>query len=582
MRRVGKKRELRWSMTQMLILGWLLPLMLLSISMLVVMVNRNSKQIEETILVSTKKATENCIDKMNAVITASRNASYISTIRESYQQYLKDKNNRQLYLEVTQFLNQQYRYNDMIQSTMLYFVDKPDHIYHTYSNVAGATYSSVGEFKAKAHSIIQEEATTLGTKVKFLNINGKLYLVRNMVTSNYKTFAVIVMEVNTQTMFESLQSIVWYVDSMVYIDDGILVDSATGGMKDYKHYLEKPISREPHLYEGKESIVVMSQKVESQYITYVIKLDKMAIVNENDIIIYMFIIFVLFMIPLIIIIFYFFHKNINKPITKLVVVSREIEKGNFEIRLPVLSENAEFNYLGETFNNMLTKLQTLFEKIYLEEIALRDANIMALQSQINPHFLNNTLEIINWEARMSDNDKLSQMIEALSVMMEATMNRKKQSLIPLAEELTYVDAYLYIISQRFGSQFEFSKEIDEQLLDIKVPRLIIQPIMENAVEHGMDEYGKRKVFLKIYQDDNQILIQIKDNGKLTRHDIEKIGSLLNDNQERQDEKALNLGIYNVNKRLKIIYGGACGLVIKPDQDGHTLSIITINDKPFSQ
>ena len=85
---------------------------------------------------------------------------------------------------------------------------------------------------------------------------------------------------------------------------------------------------------------------------------------------------------------------------------------------------------------------------------------MALQSQINPHFLNNTLEIINWEARMEGNDRVSSMIEALSTMLEATMDRKKQQMIPLSEEISYVEAYCYIIRQRFGEKFQFEKQID--------------------------------------------------------------------------------------------------------------------------
>lgn len=577
-----KNKELRWRMTRMLVLGWLLPLMLLSISMLVLVANKNSKQIEETILVSTKKVVESCNTKINEAIIASRNASYLSTIKNSYYQYLQDGNTRELYTDVTQFLNQQYKYNDMIRSTMLYFVEQPEMVYYTYSNVAGATYSSVWDFMTNEQGAIQKEAETIGTGIKFMNVNGKLYLIRNMVTPNYEPFAVIVMEMNTKTLFEKLQSVVWYVDSMVYMDDGILIDSRTNGVGDYSQYLSKSYAREPYLQDGEEKMVVMSTKIERQHFTYVIKLDKAAIVDENDMIIYMFMIFLLFMLPLIIIIFYFFHSNVNKPIRELVKVSHEIEKGNFEVRLSNISENEEFSYLGETFNGMCTKLQHLFKKIYLEEIALRDANIMALQSQINPHFLNNTLEIINWEARLADNEKVSQMIEALSVMMEATMNRKKESLIPLSEELTYVEAYLYIISARFGSQFEFSKDIDEALLSVKVPRLIIQPIMENAVEHGVDDDGRRKVSLKIYQEGDRILIEIRNCGVLTEEDRKKITILLNDKQEKQDEKSLNLGIYNVNKRLQIIYGETCGLSIKQSEACVTISTIVINNKPFLQ
>lgn len=578
----GKNKELRWRMTRMLVLGWLLPLMLLSISMLLLVANKNSKQIEETILVSTKKAVESCNTKINDAIIASRNASYLSTIKNSYYQYLQDGNMRELYTDVMQFLNQQYKYNDMIRSTMLYFVEQPEMVYYTYSNVAGATYSSVWDFMTNEQNAIQKEAETLGTGIKFMDMNGKLYLIRNMVASNYEPFAVIVMEINTKTLFEKLQNVVWYVDSMVYMDDDIVIDSRTNDMKEYSQYISNSYSNEPRLQDGEEKIVVMSTKIERQRFTYVIKLDKAAIVDENDMIIYMFMIFVLFMVPLIIIIFYFFHINVNKPIGELVKVSHEIEKGNFGVRLSNISENEEFNYLGETFNSMCTKLQHLFEKMYLEEIALRDANMMALQAQINPHFLNNTLEIINWEARLADNEKVSQMIEALSVMMEATMNRKKESLIPLSEELTYVEAYLYIISARFGSQFEFSKEIDEELLDIKVPRLIIQPIMENAVEHGGDDDGRRKVSLKIYQREKQVLIEIRNNGVLTSEGRKKITALLRDKQDKQDEKSLNLGIYNVNKRIRIIYGETCGLTIEQNNREMIISTIVINDRPFLQ
>ena len=577
-----KNKELRWRMTRILVLGWLLPLMLLSISMLLLVANKNSKQIEETILVSSKKAVESCNSKINEAIVASRNASYLSTIKNSYYQYLEDGNTRELYTDVTQFLNQQYKYNDMIRSTMLYFVKEPEMVYYTYSNVAGATYSSVWDFMTNEQNAIQKEAERLGTGIKFMNVNGKLYLIRNMVAPNYEPFAVIVMEINTKTLFEKLQSIVWYVDSMVYIDDGILVDSTTKGMQDYSQSISHLYANEPHLRDGEEKMVVMSSKIENQYFTYMIQLDKDAIVNENDMIIYMFMIFVLFMVPLIIIIFYFFHSNVNKPIRELVKVSHEVEKGNFGVRLSNISESEEFSYLSETFNSMCTKLQYLFEKVYLEEIALRDANMMALQAQINPHFLNNTLEIINWEARLSDNEKVSQMIEALSVMMEATMNRKKESLIPLSEELMYIESYLYIISTRFGNQFEFSKEIDETLLNVKVPRLIIQPIMENAVEHGVDDNGKRKVSLKIYQNGEHILIEIRNGGTLTEEDKKKIKILLNDKKEKVNENSLNLGIYNVHKRIRIIYGETCGLTITESEIGTTLSTIVINNKPILQ
>ncbi len=182
-------------------------------------------------------------------------------------------------------------------------------------------------------------------------------------------------------------------------------------------------------------------------------------------------------------------------------------------------------YLDNAFNSMSDKLKNQFEQIYLEELALRDANIMALQSQINPHFLNNTLEIINWEARMEGNDRVSSMIEALSTMLEATMDRKKQQMIPLSEEISYVEAYCYIIRQRFGEKFQFEKQIDPELLQTEVPRLIIQPIMENAVEHGLSGRAG-KIVLRIYAEEDKLKIAIINDGLMSIEDKRKVDNLL--------------------------------------------------------
>ena len=128
-----------------------------------------------------------------------------------------------------------------------------------------------------------------------------------------------------------------------------------------------------------------------------------------------------------------------------------------------------------------------------EELDLKDARIMALQSHINPHFMNNTLEIINWEARLAGNDKVSEMISSLGTLLDAALDRKKQPEVPLKEELTYVKAYLFIMKERFGKRLEVTLEIPEELYQEKVPRLILQPVIENAIAHGVQVQGTGKV-----------------------------------------------------------------------------------------
>ena len=176
---------------------------------------------------------------------------------------------------------------------------------------------------------------------------------------------------------------------------------------------------------------------------------------------------------------------------------------------------------------------------------------------------------------MTGNTRTSSMIEALSVMLNATMNRKKQNMIPLSEELSYVDAYLLIIQQRFGSRLKIKKNIDHSILMVEVPRLIIQPIIENAVEHGLDAKNQGKVRLDIYEVGDKVHIDVTNNGIMTEEDRKKIDYLLGPDYIEGEERSTSLGIRNVNRRLKIIYGDECGLTISSNEEGFTVSTIII-------
>jgi len=235
----------------------------------------------------------------------------------------------------------------------------------------------------------------------------------------------------------------------------------------------------------------------------------------------------------------------------------------------------EFAYLGNSFNAMSDKLKNQFERIYKEELALRDAKIMALQSQINPHFLNNTLEIINWEARLADDVKVCQMLEALSTMLNAAMDRKHRPLIHLSEEMMYVDAYLFIIRERLGKRLTVEKEISPETLDCYVPRLVLQPLLENAVEHGINPVQKGTIIIRAYREQDRLLLEIENDGVTTYDDLMKIQTLLSDEPLPEGTGSASLGIRNVHERVKIIYGQESGLSITITEKGNTLSRMNI-------
>lgn len=579
MRKITKNRQLKWSMIKMLTICWFLPLFVVSFGLLFFVSNKMNRQLQDTIVTSADKAIEICQIRLNEAMAASKDASYIPTVKNSYAEYLQDGDEKRLNREVRLFIEQQYRFNTDFNMTYLYFIDNPENYCVTYQGLN--TYANVQALTNNAREEIAKISKNLDTAIAFANINNRVYMIRNIVDSTFEPFAVIVMELNVDNMFGSLESIWGYSESDVFID-GISI-FRTYEKDPCEELIKERYMKEPDYYHGKNGSYVYKRLESGRHkISYAVTLDWAAITDETVVIKYLLMLLVMFMIPLIIVVFVFFHQRVNMPIESLRMAYKEIEKENYGYHIESIAQHEEFADLDEAFNSMSDKLQYQFEKIYLEELALRDANIMALQSQINPHFLNNTLEIINWEARMVENYKVSAMIEALSTMLEATMNRKSEQMIPLSEEMSYADAYLYIISQRFGEKLEVCKEIDERYLRVPVPRLIIQPILENAIEHGMTFRRQGKLKISIYAQGDKLFIEVMNNGMLSEKDRMKIDELLGED-DTKEVHSVSLGIRNVNKRLKIIYGAECGLTIKSTNENHTISTIIVKiDNPEGQ
>jgi len=263
----------------------------------------------------------------------------------------------------------------------------------------------------------------------------------------------------------------------------------------------------------------------------------------------------------------------------MIRASKEMEAGNLGTKIETRMPNAEFSYLRTSFNQMSRQVKCLFDYAYDEKIARKDAKIMALQAQINPHFLNNTLEMMNWQARMSGDITVCKMIEALGTVLDYRMSRDQKNLINLAEELHCADAYFYIISMRFGKRLNLEKEIDEELMQMQVPRLILQPIIENAVVHGIEQVRSGMIKIHIYHDEKNIYLEVINSGKpMSQEDVERIQQILNaDPSQIKKGKGqhTSLGIRNVNERIRLIYGEDYGLTITPYGEDKTRSVITL-------
>lgn len=557
------RNTLKWQMLRLIVLGWFVPLTAIIVLFLLVVAGRIDAQSRRTITTSMEKAAEICILRLSDCIDASKDASYLPTIREAYTQYRRTGDGGRLYNDVTVFLAEQYKYNPSFDMTVLFFTEDPGTLYFTGNTTGRGSVSRIRYFRDAAQQEALEISETLDTRTEFFSSGGHVYMIRNLMNRNFESYAVLVMELNPERVFESLKSVWAYEGMSVYYDDTCLW-------------------RENEMDENSEDVVSATNESVDGTFKYLVSYDATAVNLEKRSITITFFLLIVFLIPLILVVLYFLQSKINTPISRLTEVSKQIAAGNYGATAPTLSEqDGEIADLTRNFNHMSEKLSEQFNKIFVEEIALRDANIHALQSQINPHFLNNTLEIINWEARIQGADKVSSMIEALATMMSATMDRNRQSLITLQEEMEYVRAYLYIIECRYRDRFTYSEDIDSALLSVKIPRLIIQPVIENAVEHNATEDGRRSVRMIIEgtADSGQVDMRIKiiNPGEPSEEDMEKIRELLTDDMDIKpmEERATRIGIRNVHRRLKILFGPESGLSIEPDGNGNTISTIFV-------
>jgi two-component system sensor histidine kinase YesM len=227
--------------------------------------------------------------------------------------------------------------------------------------------------------------------------------------------------------------------------------------------------------------------------------------------------------------------------------------------------NREFDELKNMLNTFSRKLKQMIGVVFEEEIANRDAKIFMLQSQINPHFLNNTLEMMNWQARLVGDLEVSKMIEALGILLDQSMNRGDLKLIPVSEVMRSATAYFYILSMRFGTRLVVEKNIDETLFSEKLPPLVLQPLLENAVKHGVEEEHQGKIWLNMFRDGEDMKIEvINTTREVLQERVDYVNNLLlrEDGYApiKGDENArISLGMRNTHKRIRMLFGAMYGL-----------------------
>ena len=201
----------------------------------------------------------------------------------------------------------------------------------------------------------------------------------------------------------------------------------------------------------------------------------------------------------------------------------------------------------------------------------RATELQSLKSQLNPHFLFNALEIINWQARMDQNDTVADMVGALSVLLSASLDRTERHLVPLEEELKVAEAYFLFIGLRFGEKLTVEKEIDPLALSCVLPRLAVQTLLENAVEHGIAPAGGGHIRLMIALDARLTLRVVNDGQPVTDEQLQKMRALLSENGGADG----HVGLRNIAQRLRLLFGADAGITADRTQKGETVITISV-------
>jgi len=233
-------------------------------------------------------------------------------------------------------------------------------------------------------------------------------------------------------------------------------------------------------------------------------------------------------------------KRISSPINKLMSHMNRIQKGNL-YRTIELDGQKEIVVLSDRFNIMIEEIRDLMETVIMEQKEKRKTEFIALQTQINPHFLYNTLDSIMYLSENNMNEKVVQMVVALSKFFRISISRG-QSIILLKEELEHAKNYLLIQQIRYHDKFDFIFEIDENILQMKTVKLILQPLIENAIYHGINtEYGKGNIIIRAYQKQKRIYLEVEDDGYgITEEKIAEMHDRM-----RQEVSQKSVGIRNV-------------------------------------
>lgn len=262
---------------------------------------------------------------------------------------------------------------------------------------------------------------------------------------------------------------------------------------------------------------------------------------------------------LILLLSYYIPLSITRPIRRLSEVTDQVAKGDLSVRSDVRT-GTEVAMLNDSLNSMIDKINELLEQVKKEQIRLRKAEFELLQSQINPHFLYNTLDTIVWLAESGEQKEVVSMVGSLSDFFRASLNQGKD-IVSIKEELLHVRSYLEIQQVRYQDILQYEIHVPEELEKYMIPKITIQPLVENALYHGIkNKRGKGKIVITGLKEKNSLFLIVEDNGIGIRK--EQLLQVRNKINGKALEGKDSFGLYNVNERIRLNFGEGYGIFVE--------------------
>ncbi|ELP5177911.1 sensor histidine kinase [Clostridium perfringens] len=266
---------------------------------------------------------------------------------------------------------------------------------------------------------------------------------------------------------------------------------------------------------------------------------------------------------------YIKFKNLSSRMDSLVLAMEKVEKGDIDVHIPLSKDRDEITFIADNFNKMCEKLNDHIRKSYLAELRQREAEIVALQNQINPHFLYNTLESIRMKAICNGDKEVGKMLYSLAFLFRSQV--KGNLIVSIDQEIKYCNKYLELFKFRYYEKFKFKIECEEDLYDKGIVKFTLQPLIENYFVHGIRlERDDNELKIYIYKHLEDIVVEVIDNGRgIPKEKLDDINRRIRE----CDHSGKSIGMLNVHERIKIKYGEPYGLTVTSEENKGTNMIL---------